>query len=45
VWCYYNHEYVRFLLAIGGKIAYLREYFDPTRAAKALNTPILGLES
>jgi len=28
-----------------GKIAFLREHFDPVRAAKALNTPILGLES
>ena len=28
-----------------GKITSLREYFDPTRAAKALNTPILGLEA
>ena len=31
--------------ASGGKIAFLREYFDPVRAAKALNTPIVGLES
>jgi hypothetical protein len=23
----------------------LREYFDPARAAKALDTPILGLEA
>jgi hypothetical protein len=23
---------------------FIREYFDPTRAAKALNTPILDLE-
>ena len=28
----------------GGKIAFLREYFDPVRAAKALDTPILDLE-
>ena len=41
----YLQEYVLFLRAEGGKIAFLREYFDPTRAAKALNTPILGLES
>jgi uncharacterized protein len=27
------------------KIVFLREYFDPVRAAKALDTPILGLES
>lgn len=24
-----------------GKIALLREYFDPTRAAKAMNAPLL----
>jgi len=40
----YQQEYVLFLRATGGKIIYLREYFDPTRAAKALKTPILGLE-
>ena len=41
----YRQDYVVFLRAAGGKIAFLREYFDPVRAAKALNTPILGLES
>jgi len=41
----YRQEYVLFLRAAGGKIAFLREYFDPTRAAKALDTPILDLES
>jgi len=41
----YRQEYVVFLRAAGGKIAFLREYFDPTRAAKAMVTPILGLES
>ena len=41
----YQQEYVLFLRATGGKIIFLREYFDPTRAAKALNTPILGLEA
>ena len=41
----YRQEYVVFLRAVGGKIAFLREYFDPTRAAKALDTPILDLES
>jgi ketosteroid isomerase-like protein len=41
----YHQEYVVFLRAAGGKIAFLREYFDPARAAKALNTPILGLEA
>ena len=40
----YQQEYVLFLRAVGGKIAFLREYFDPVRAAKALVTPILGLE-
>ena len=41
----YHQEYVVFLRAAGGKIAFLREYFDPARAAKALDTPILGLEA
>jgi len=41
----YRQEYVLFLRAAGGKIAFLREYFDPVRAAKAMDTPILGLES
>jgi hypothetical protein len=41
----YHQQYVLFLRAAGGKIAFLREYFDPVRAAKALDTPILGLES
>jgi ketosteroid isomerase-like protein len=41
----YRQEYVLFLRAAGGKITFLREYFDPVRAAKALDTPILGLES
>lgn len=41
----YHQDYVLFLRATDGKIAFLREYFDPTRAAKALDTPILGLES
>ena len=41
----YQQEYVLFLRATGGKIISLREYFDPTRAAKALKTPILGLEA
>src|SRR5689334_22761481 len=40
----YQQEYVLFLRTMGGKIHFMREYFDPTRAAKALNTPILGLE-
>ena len=41
----YRQEYVFFLRAKGGKIAHLREYFDLVRAAKAMDTPILGLES
>jgi ketosteroid isomerase-like protein len=41
----YSQEYVVFLRAAGGKIAFLREYFDPVRAAKAMDAPILGLES
>jgi ketosteroid isomerase-like protein len=41
----YRQEYVLFLRAAGGKIAFLREYFDPVRAAKALDTPILDLVS
>jgi len=40
----YRQEYVFFLRATGGKIAHLREYFDPVLAAKAMDTPILGLE-
>jgi ketosteroid isomerase-like protein len=39
----YRQDYVLFLRAVGGKIAFLREYFDPVRAAKALDAPILGL--
>ena len=31
--------------AVAGRIAFLREYFDPVRAAKALDARILGLES
>ena len=40
----YRQEYVVFLRAARGKIAFLREYFDPVRAATALDTPILGLK-
>ena len=40
----YRQEYVMFLLAKDGKIAHIREYFDPTRAARAMNEPILDLE-
>ena len=41
----YRQDYVVFLRAAGVKIAFLREYFDPVRAAKALDTPIVGLAS
>ena len=41
----YRQDYVLFLRAVTGKIAFLREYFDPVRAAKALDARILGLES
>ena len=41
----YRQAYVLFLRAAGGKIACLREYFDPVRAAQALDTPILDLGS
>jgi hypothetical protein len=41
----YRQDYVLFLRAAGGKIVFLREYFDPVRAAKALGAPILGLDS
>ena len=40
----YVQDYVLFLRAEGGRIAFLREYFDPVRAAKALDTPIRGAE-
>ena len=41
----YQQQYVVFLRAAAGKIAFMREYFDPVSAAKALDTPILGLDS
>ena len=41
----YRQEYVVFLRAAGGKIAFLREYFNPVRAAQAMDAPILDLES
>jgi hypothetical protein len=40
----YSQDYVVFLRAADGKIAFLREYFDPVRA-KALDTPTSGLGS
>ena len=41
----YRQEYVLFLRAASGKTAFLREYFNPVRAAQALDAPIRGLES
>src|SRR5438034_958815 len=40
----YRQEYVVFLRARAGKITFLREYFDPVRAAKALDASIVGLQ-
>jgi len=40
----YRQEYVLFLRAAGGKITFLREYFDPTAAAKAMDASIVGLD-
>ena len=36
----YRQDYVLFLRTAGGKIAFLREYFDPVAAAKALDISI-----
>lgn len=41
----YRQNYVVFLRATDGKIVFLREYFDPVRAAKAMDLPIAGLAS
>jgi uncharacterized protein len=41
----YRQDHVVFLRAADGKIAFLREYFGPVHAAKALDTPIPGLDS
>lgn len=41
----YRQEYVVFLTARDGRIAHLREYFDPVQAALALETPIVGIAS
>jgi ketosteroid isomerase-like protein len=41
----YRQQYVVFLRASGGKIAALREYFNPIRAAKAMNATIVDLDS
>ena len=40
----YRQDYVVLLRAERGKIAFLREYFDPVRAARALDVPLLDLE-
>jgi uncharacterized protein len=40
----YRQDYVVFLRAAGGRIVFLREYFDPVRAARALGAPILDHE-
>ncbi len=40
----YRQEYVMFLLAKDGKIAHIREYLDPTRAARSMDEAILDLE-
>jgi uncharacterized protein len=39
----YQQEYVLFLRSANDKITFLREYFDPTCAAKAMDIPILGI--
>jgi len=39
----YRQDYVLFIRARTGTIAFLREYFDPVRAALALDTPIVEL--
>jgi uncharacterized protein len=40
----YRQEYVVFIRATDGKIAHIREYFDPVKAAKAMGAAIVGLE-
>ena len=40
----YRQDYVVFLRAARDKIAFLREYFDPVRAATALDTPIRPID-
>lgn len=39
----YRQDYVLFVRARDGKLAFIREYFDPVRAAVALDAPIVGL--
>ncbi len=40
---YYNQRYVVFLQSRQGKIAHIREYFNPATAAFAMGLPILEL--
>jgi uncharacterized protein len=41
----YQQDYAVFLQAADSKITFLKEYFDPVRAARALGVPILDLAS
>jgi uncharacterized protein len=41
----YQQDYVLFVRIENGKLAFIREYFDPVRAAVALNATIAALES
>jgi len=40
---HYQQNYVVLIWVRDGKISLIREYFDPIRAAKALDTAIVGL--
>ncbi|AYD66532.1 MULTISPECIES: nuclear transport factor 2 family protein [unclassified Achromobacter] len=42
---HYQQEYVVFLTVRDGRIARLREYFDPVKAALAFDAPIVGVPS
>lgn len=39
----YQQDYVLFVRVENGKLAFIREYFDPVRAAFALDVPIVGV--
>jgi ketosteroid isomerase-like protein len=41
----YRQDYVLFVQARAGKLAFIREYFDPVRAAVALEAPLVGLQA
>jgi ketosteroid isomerase-like protein len=41
----FQQTHVLFLRSALGRIAFIREYFDPTRAAEALDVPLLTLEN